>query len=450
MEEKKDTIFDEKFLALAILAVVAGGLMLFNSGAQPTATAEDYLDQARQAVTQDYNIQNAQGAFENVLTADPGNEVALYNLARIYYIVNDYDKALDTIAAYKELYPENKRIHYVAGLANAYAGDLEQSEQEFTEFVNSGLASWPGYLDLAWAHFQQGEIENAHAVLSAAVEQFGDDNAWLNASLGGVYVALGESEAAVEVLERARTAAEGITREEWHANFSFNDPRQIEGEMAQMLEVIDFNLALANGEEVDEAQVLGVPFADPSPAGALGGLAVSACGDACPHTTCTRTNACGNSNTGEYITCLDSCSVSAPADPSGTCQVTTPCGNASGYIGCNGTCNVTSMSSCNSNGVTIVTQNNNNFNAADIDANIVVTPQLVKPGETTNVQWISTETSSCTVTAANGDSWTGLFGEQTSGAITGETTYVLTCTAFDDSTVTDSATVRIVPAWQEF
>lgn len=321
-------------------------------------------------------------------------------------------------------------------------------------------------------HFQLGDFDAAEDVLTHAIEEFGS-NAWLNTSLGGVYVAQGNFDAAQKVLATAQEQASAITPEEWHTNFSFNNPAQAEKEIAQMGDVIAFNLALANGEEpTEDAVALGVPFADPSPQGFASGVVVSACGDACPHTTCTPTNSCGDSNgTGEYITCLDSCSVSAPAERSGygnactatnacgasnvgtltvctgagvacsvsapanpdgygdACTVTNACGSGSGTIQCNGSCSA-SAPSC-----------------PPPAGNITASPSLIQAGQTTTVSWSTDYTLECTVTAPNGDSWTGSDGTQTTSPILAPTTYSLSC---DDAALTDSVTIQLVPQWEEF
>lgn len=445
IEKKKDWKDDFKLQALVVLGVIALLLVMFNSNGGMQKTADEHFNDARNAILGSYNIEEAKRSFEQVLIADPKHELALYNLARIYYIVNDYNKSLDAIAQYKSLYPEKKRIHYVAGLANAYAGNLSQAETEFRAFVASEEAtSWPGYLDLAWILFQQGKQEEALTILTQAVGVFGEDNAWLNTSLGGVYVSLGQNEEAIEALTRAEDAYANITLEEWKVNFSFNDPAQLEKEMSLMGDVIAYNLKLARGERVDttEAELLSIPFADPSPAGFAKGIVVSACGESCPHTTCTPTNVCGVSNVGTYITCLASCSVSAPADPSGSCTVVSPCGTLTGSIGCNGQCNLSSYCGTNPGG---------DGDPADIGADIIVSPALVQPGDTVVVTWSSTEMATCSITSnRNSDVWSTILGQQTSSPITQETTYSLSCTAFDDSVLTDSATVNLVPDFQEF
>jgi hypothetical protein len=89
------------------------------------------------------------------------------------------------------------------------------------------------------------------------------------------------------------------------------------------------------------------------------------------------------------------------------------------------------------------------FRVSMIAANIYAKPTLVRSGGTSVIKWQSRETTACTVTATNGDTWEGTSGEKTSGIIENETTYTLTCTAFNGQTVTDQATVTIIPVFQE-
>ncbi|KAB2943619.1 MAG: hypothetical protein K8F92_04600 [Hyphomicrobium sp.] len=81
-----------------------------------------------------------------------------------------------------------------------------------------------------------------------------------------------------------------------------------------------------------------------------------------------------------------------------------------------------------------------------------VIPSLVRTGNTTNVNWSAANVQSCTVQGQNGDSWSGLqspLGGNLSKPITGETTYTLSCLALDGTTLTKTATVRIIPTFQE-
>ena len=90
--------------------------------------------------------------------------------------------------------------------------------------------------------------------------------------------------------------------------------------------------------------------------------------------------------------------------------------------------------------------------AADAAINLRVIPSLVRSGSTTQVNWSATNVKSCTVTGQNGDIWNGVLsaiGGETSKPITGETTYTLLCVDLKDIVQTKTATVNIIPSFQE-
>ncbi len=106
------------------------------------------------------------------------------------------------------------------------------------------------------------------------------------------------------------------------------------------------------------------------------------------------------------------------------------------------------------------TDNGNNGNTGDTgsgipiqtDLTISVIPSLVGRGETTKVNWSSTNMTSCTVTATNNDTWSGLespIGGETSSVISQETTYTLSCMGLDGVSKQKQATVNIVPVFNE-
>jgi hypothetical protein len=83
------------------------------------------------------------------------------------------------------------------------------------------------------------------------------------------------------------------------------------------------------------------------------------------------------------------------------------------------------------------------------DAFIRAAPALVRTGETTNITWGSSNSSSCSVSGTNGDSWSGKNGSETTSEITTQTTYTLICTGLDSSEVTDTAIVNVIPIFEE-
>jgi hypothetical protein len=110
----------------------------------------------------------------------------------------------------------------------------------------------------------------------------------------------------------------------------------------------------------------------------------------------------------------------------------------------------------------------NEYRKTMISADIAAVPALLRDGEETEVRWTSQETTKCNVSGSNGDAWNAVTkevrdqtgkvvaavdtrtgGREASSPITGRTVYTLTCTAFDGSTVTDTAVVDRVPEWNE-
>lgn len=80
---------------------------------------------------------------------------------------------------------------------------------------------------------------------------------------------------------------------------------------------------------------------------------------------------------------------------------------------------------------------------------IQVAPQLLRSGELTQVTWSATNVSSCSVSGNNGNSWTGTSGSQISSPIVTQTVYTLSCAGLDGSTFIQSATVNLIPIFQE-
>lgn len=95
---------------------------------------------------------------------------------------------------------------------------------------------------------------------------------------------------------------------------------------------------------------------------------------------------------------------------------------------------------------------NNEEVAADASLSLTA-PSLVQPNSAALLSWsaANVQTNSCTLTGTNGNSWnlTGTSGTRTSSALTGETTFTLSCTDLDSDVETVTATVRITPSFEE-
>lgn len=88
--------------------------------------------------------------------------------------------------------------------------------------------------------------------------------------------------------------------------------------------------------------------------------------------------------------------------------------------------------------------------ASFIAANITAIPLLVRKGKTSNIKWQGREVTECEVLGTNSDRWSGTSGEEISSALNEETSFTLTCKAFNGTEITQSVTVKIIPEWKEF
>ncbi|MBY0539111.1 MSCRAMM family adhesin SdrC [Patescibacteria group bacterium] len=90
--------------------------------------------------------------------------------------------------------------------------------------------------------------------------------------------------------------------------------------------------------------------------------------------------------------------------------------------------------------------------SADAQLTLVPTARSVRPGTTTVLTWsvVDVQAGSCTL-SGNGDSWTlsGASGTKTTSAINSEVTYRLSCTDLGGLPVTRSATIKILPTFEE-
>jgi|GEM_PF-2156316 hypothetical protein len=134
--------------------------------------------------------------------------------------------------------------------------------------------------------------------------------------------------------------------------------------------------------------------------------------------------------------------------PSYTCS-----GNNIRYT--NASCSVATTATCTapafcSTGSSICLYPPPSFNQSDgLTGHLEVHPSIVPQGQTTTVSWNVSNVSSCSVAGTNGDSFSGLSGNHTSGNILQQTTYTLTCAGLDGSTVNESQVVNVLPAFEE-
>ncbi len=478
-----------------------------------TQISSGYTELARKNVGVNYNIKKAVSYYQKAVMHDSANAEAMYELARAYTVLGNYESALALTERYVSKFPQDPKILYTAGLAAGFSGDFALAESYFDKYIQTNAQSkWQSRLDLAWALYQQGKYQEARDTVSAAIEMFGG-NAWLHTSLAASEFAVGNTEAAKEAIALAEKEVAEIDINTWNSNYSFNGPKHYEKGIAQMKKIIAINKALIAGGAVPEYTkddfTLMAGFAPTEGKG----IVVSACGESCGPLTCySSPNSCGATQSWQVNSCIDShgaptsnnqscatnplppppvperygqsctsinlCGIQAtgtvqcdgrcsavaplPAAFGQGCTIRNRCGSANGTVGCNGQCNVSRYPTClnpddsvtgGDDGWTEVTINDDGrFTGQDygnVGVQITVSPSLVRSGQRTVVRWNSREMTSCTVTGTNGDSWSGLQGEEITRPITLRVTYTISCTSFDGRVLTDSAIVGLAPVMCE-
>ncbi|MDR3570924.1 MAG: hypothetical protein P4L81_01855 [Candidatus Pacebacteria bacterium] len=118
-------------------------------------------------------------------------------------------------------------------------------------------------------------------------------------------------------------------------------------------------------------------------------------------------------------------------------------------------CHVTTVTTCQAPQFCQSGSSQCQYPTVSVTQHLKVVPNLVSSGQSAQIYWNIDPNSaqSCTVTAPNGDSWTG-FSSQTGGntskAISAQTTYTLYCKPWGTSpALNESQTVNLAPTYHE-
>lgn len=168
-----------------------------------------------------------------------------------------------------------------------------------------------------------------------------------------------------------------------------------------------------------------------------------------PSQTTTYTGSCtGPGGTANFNSGSGS-SVSVSCEESWSCSGTT-------IVQTNTDCSTTDLSTCSAPqfcqaGSSICLAPAISFNSSGNDTgHLQLLPDIVKPGASTQVNWNVSDAESCSVKGTNGDSWSGLSGDQTSAPINAQVTYTLSCSAYaPNPNVVETQAVDVTPVYEE-
>ncbi|MFA5961054.1 MAG: tetratricopeptide repeat protein [Parcubacteria group bacterium] len=178
-----------------------------------------------------YDLDKAEKWYRIAVRLAPNFDTARYQLGRVYFVEGELDNAIQEFDNALRINPDQKRTHYMRGLAKGYLEDYAGSQADFQAFVDSYPKEWAGYNDLAWAYYQNKQYAEAREVAEKGVELF-PENAWLLNGLGVSYLGLGEKDKAREILEKASDKADELTVDDWKLAYPGNDPASADVNLA--------------------------------------------------------------------------------------------------------------------------------------------------------------------------------------------------------------------------
>lgn len=196
-----------------------------------------------------YDLTKAKRAFLRAVEIDERVAWGHYQLARVYFVEGDFDRALTEINRELEFFPYNKRSLYIRGLIYGFRGeaeDLERAYSDFSEFISWAPTEWAGYNDLMWILLKQAEYISVKTVGDRAFQHVpdADRNPWILNSVGVAHLNLKEYKEAEDFFLRALAAAKQLSVPEWLAAYSANDPVTAIDGLGAFIEGIQKNLAV--------------------------------------------------------------------------------------------------------------------------------------------------------------------------------------------------------------
>ncbi|MEZ4774049.1 MAG: tetratricopeptide repeat protein [Bacteroidia bacterium] len=141
------------------------------AGASGLQIEQLYVEACTQLMRGDYSA--AEGLFEEVLSKDPANHAAMYNVGRLAMEKRDYDRAIRY--AKSAIEKESGNYWYYSLLQKAYEfkGDYENSVAVQESIVNTFPQRFDDRLRLAELYMQNNKIEKAVAQLQSIEAQTG-------------------------------------------------------------------------------------------------------------------------------------------------------------------------------------------------------------------------------------------------------------------------------------
>jgi tetratricopeptide (TPR) repeat protein len=172
-----------------------------------------------------YNVTLAQVFFKN--SAYPffgkARPYAHYQLSRTYFIQGKLEASILEANKELELYPENKRTHYILGLTHGYMNHEDKAIEEFGKFIVWKPDTWAARNDKAWLEFRVGDLDAALASIEPVAHL--EENPWVQNTYGVLLMNKQRYPEAKKALENAQFMADKMVAKDWGTAYPGNDPR---------------------------------------------------------------------------------------------------------------------------------------------------------------------------------------------------------------------------------
>jgi tetratricopeptide (TPR) repeat protein len=147
------------------------------------------------------NLPNAESLFNRVLQIDPANDAAMYELANLKKIKNDYDAAQALLEKAAAINKDNK--WYWTALADCYEkrNEMDKLENVFDQLIRLNPDNPDSYLDKANVYYHQARYDDA-LKLYDQVEQITGPTDDLLADRQKIYLKEGNIELAAKQMQK--------------------------------------------------------------------------------------------------------------------------------------------------------------------------------------------------------------------------------------------------------
>ena len=243
----------KKHVYISIFAVLLFGFLFFQEPKIKDAAEAMRLGNYYFNGAGGYDLEKAERAFKKAIAMDSEILWGHYQLARVYFVKGEKDKALEEINKELEANPENLRSLYVRGLIYGSSGKLAEAEVDFKRFVIWFPSEWAGYNDLAWILAKEEKYSDAEKAAEAGIKKAigGGQNSWLWNSLGVAQLNLKKYNDAEKSFRKALELARNMTENEWARAYPGNNPKESSGGLRSFTAAVETNLRKA----VDKAGI---------------------------------------------------------------------------------------------------------------------------------------------------------------------------------------------------